>query len=86
MCRMWRRHEFSDHHHHQQNTAWRATLPFGAVIRNSVPITGATVSLFAMGTTGYGSTPALLASATSDAKGNFSFGKFSCPSAIARPT
>ena len=80
---MWRRHEFSDHHHHQQNTAWRhATLRCGDT--NSVPITGATVSLFAMGTTGYGSTPALLASATSDAKGNFSFGKFSCPSAIAQ--
>jgi trimeric autotransporter adhesin len=58
-----------------------ATPPFGAVTRNNVPISGATVSLFAMGTAGYGSAPTMLVSATSASNGSFSFGSFTCPSA-----
>ena len=47
------------------------------------PISGATIEVVAMGTTGYGSPGTVLASATTDAEGNFSFapGAYSCPQA-----
>lgn len=45
------------------------------------PIVGATISVVAMGTSGYGSTGTILASMLTDANGNFSFapGAYSCP-------
>src|SRR5579864_7675387 len=45
------------------------------------PVSGATISVVAMGTSGYGSTGTILASTTTDSGGNFSFapGAYSCP-------
>src|SRR6185437_3338857 len=45
------------------------------------PGVGATISVVAMGTSGYGSTGTILASTLTDASGNFSFapGAYSCP-------
>lgn len=47
------------------------------------PVVGATISVVAMGTSGYGSTGSILASTTTDSLGNFSFapGAYSCPQA-----
>jgi hypothetical protein len=45
------------------------------------PVTGATISVVAMGTSGYGSTGTVLASTQTDANGNFQFapGAYTCP-------
>jgi hypothetical protein len=45
------------------------------------PVTGSTISVVAMGTSGYGSTGTILASTQTDSNGNFSFapGAYSCP-------
>ena len=45
------------------------------------PLVGATISVVAMGTTGYGSIGTILASTVTDANGNFSFapGAYTCP-------
>ena len=58
----------------------------GAAMRGSVyggqqPVTGSTVSLVAMGTTGYGMGATVLATTTTDANGNFNFatGSYTCP-------
>src|ERR1700722_12929504 len=64
----------------------------GAAIRGQVhggnsPVVGATIQLYGVGTTGYGSaaTPLLTSTVTTDANGGFSLGttgsfKYSCPS------
>jgi len=45
------------------------------------PVVGATISVVAMGTSGYGSTGTILASTTTDSNGNFGFapGAYTCP-------
>ena len=45
------------------------------------PVVGATISVVAMGTSGYGSNGIILASTLTDSNGNFSFapGAYSCP-------
>lgn len=49
----------------------------------TVPIQNATVHLFSVGTTGYGSAPTLLSGTTTLADGTFSFGLFTCSPANA---
>lgn len=51
-----------------------------AVNGGEIPIVGATVTLYAAGTSGYGSTPSSLGSTTTDSAGNFAIPSFSCPS------
>jgi len=53
----------------------------GRVMGGQGPITGATVGVYAFGTSGYGSAATLLASTTTDGSGNFGFssGAYSCP-------
>jgi sugar lactone lactonase YvrE len=47
--------------------------PRGLVHGGQQPITGATIHVYEVGTTGYGSAPTLLYSTTTDSNGNFSF-------------
>ncbi len=53
----------------------------GQTFGGQQPVTGATIAVMAMGTSGYGSTGTMLASTTTDANGNFSFapGAYTCP-------
>lgn len=52
----------------------------GSVHGGQQPVSGATVQLWAAGTTGYGSTPMPLGSAvTTDQNGGFTLGSFTCP-------
>ncbi|MGA2409080.1 MAG: choice-of-anchor D domain-containing protein, partial [Candidatus Binataceae bacterium] len=51
----------------------------GNVSGGQSPITTASVSLYAMSYTGYGTAPSQLAATTSDASGKFSFLSFTCP-------
>ena len=53
----------------------------GRAFGGQQPIAGATISVIAMGTTGYGSTGTILASVTTDSGGNFSFSPaaYRCP-------
>ncbi len=45
------------------------------------PISGSTVTFYAMGSIGYGAGASVLATATSDSTGNFTIGSYTCPSA-----
>ena len=53
----------------------------GRAFGGQQPIAGATISVIAMGTSGYGSTGTILASVTTDSGGNFSFSPaaYRCP-------
>lgn len=51
----------------------------GQVFGGQQPVSGATISVYAMGTTGYGSAATLLSSTTTDANGNFSLPPYTCP-------
>ncbi len=53
----------------------------GQAFAGRQPISGATISVMEMGTTGYGSTGTVLASVTTDSVGNFHFtpGSYTCP-------
>ena len=53
----------------------------GRAFGGQQPVVGATISVVAMGTSGYGSTGTILASVTTDSGGNFRFppGMYSCP-------
>jgi len=53
----------------------------GAVIGGQNPISGATISVYAYGASGYGSAATLLASTTTNATGGFNFasGAYTCP-------
>ena len=53
----------------------------GRAMGGQQPVAGATISVIAMGTSGYGSTGTILASVTTDSGGNFSFapGAYTCP-------
>ncbi|HEY6374296.1 MAG TPA: choice-of-anchor D domain-containing protein [Edaphobacter sp.] len=55
----------------------------GSVHGGQQPVSGATIQLYAVGSSGDGSaaTPLLTNSATSDANGNFSISSYSCPTA-----
>jgi hypothetical protein len=55
----------------------------GNVHGGQQPIKNATITVYAVGTTGYGSSTTALASTTSDVNGNFSFsaGAYTCPQA-----
>ncbi len=66
-------------------TATPTVLSFvGVVISGSLPIGNATVTLYAAGTTGYGSTPTVLAETTTDGGGNFNIPSFTCPAPAAQ--
>ncbi len=51
----------------------RVASPSGMVHGGQQPITGAAIQVFEVGTAGYGSTPTLLYSTTTDSNGNFNF-------------
>lgn len=51
----------------------------GRAFGGQQPVAGATISVIAMGTTGYGSTGTVLSSTTTDANGNFSLPGYTCP-------
>jgi hypothetical protein len=53
----------------------------GAAYGGQAPISGAEIEVISMGTTGYGSTGSVLATATTDVNGDFSFssGAYTCP-------
>ena len=53
----------------------------GRAFAGQQPVVGATISVIAMGTSGYGSTGTILASVTTDSGGNFHFtpGSYTCP-------
>ncbi len=53
----------------------------GRAMGGQQPVAGATISVIAMGTSGYGSTGTVLASTITDSGGNFSFrpGAYACP-------
>ncbi len=53
----------------------------GRTFGGQQPVAGATISVIAMGTSGYGSTGTILASTTTDTNGNFTFspGAYTCP-------
>ncbi len=53
----------------------------GSVHGGQQPLSGSTVSIYAVGTSGYGAGASLLASTTTDANGNFNFapGSYTCP-------
>ena len=53
----------------------------GRAFAGQQPVEDATISVIAMGTSGYGSTGTILASVTTDSGGNFSFGReqYTCP-------
>ncbi len=53
----------------------------GSVHGGQQPLSGSTVSIYAVGTSGYGAGASLLASTTTDANGNFTFatGSYTCP-------
>ncbi len=53
----------------------------GRAFGGQQPVAGATISVIAMGTSGYGSTGTILASTTTDSGGGFSFapGAYTCP-------
>ncbi len=51
----------------------------GQVFGGQQPVSGATISVYAVGTTGYGSTATVLSSTTTDVNGNFSMPPYTCP-------
>jgi len=51
----------------------------GRVMGGQQPVVGATISVFAMGTSGYGSTGTVLSSTTTDSNGNFDLPAYTCP-------
>ena len=51
----------------------------GRAFGGQQPVSGATISVLAMGTTGYGSTGTILSSTTTDVNGNFSLPGYTCP-------
>jgi hypothetical protein len=51
----------------------------GAVMGGTSPVSGAIVSFFAIGTTGYGAGATQLATTTSSSAGSFGIGGFTCP-------
>jgi hypothetical protein len=68
--------------------ATTASSPINAIAASSIsgnlhggvqPVVGATVSLYAAGSTGYGSTPQLLQTTTSDSNGSFTLTNYTCP-------
>jgi hypothetical protein len=53
----------------------------GTVYGGQQPVSNATVTLYAAGTTGYGSAPTSLSTTTTNASGSFSLPGFTCPAA-----
>ena len=51
----------------------------GRAFAGQQPVVGATIAVVQMGSTGYGSTGTILATAVTDSGGNFSFGSYACP-------
>lgn len=64
-----------------QEPASAATSFQGKLMGGQQPITGATVALFAVGNSGYGSTATPLALSMTDSNGAFLFHTFTCPTA-----
>ena len=64
-------------------SAFEGSAMKGSVFGGQQPVTGSTVSVYAVGTSGYGAGATLLASTTTDSSGDFNFptGTYSCPSA-----
>ena len=51
----------------------------GRMMGGQQPVAGATISIYAVGTSGYGSGGAVLSSTTTDSNGNFSLPAYTCP-------
>jgi hypothetical protein len=51
----------------------------GRVMGGQQPVVGATIAVYAMGTSGYGSTGTILSSAITDSSGNFTLPSYTCP-------
>lgn len=64
-------------------TALQGSAVHGTLMGGQQPVSGATIAVVAIGTSGYGVAGATLASTTTDANGNYSFGAgaYTCPSA-----